>query len=329
MKPPGTGREDRPAGGPSDAALTPAWSKAVDDLVRFTRSERGRRPNTVAAYRRDAEAVARALAAEGFHDPREVGRDELRGHLADLSEAGAARASIARRTSTLRTWFALLERNGRVPTDPAALLLTPKQGRHLPRVLRVDQVEALIAACDPTTAVGARDLALVEFLYASGARVEEACSLTLERLDLQQCQVLLEGKGGKDRIVPIGGAAVRAVESYLSSARPALMAASDRGTAAPADGVVFRGDRGGPLGTRDARTLIGRLALSAGVGHVTPHTLRHSFATHLLEGGADLRVVQELLGHASLATTQRYTHLSRGRLQEVHALAHPRARSVR
>jgi integrase/recombinase XerC len=143
MKPPGTGREDRPAGGPSDAALTPAWSKAVDDLVRFTRSERGRRPNTVAAYRRDAEAVARALAAEGFHDPREVGRDELRGHLADLSEAGAARASIARRTSTLRTWFALLERRGMVAADPTALLVTPKQGRHLPRVLRVDQVVAM------------------------------------------------------------------------------------------------------------------------------------------------------------------------------------------
>jgi len=321
--------EDRPSGGPSDAALSPAWAAAIDELVRFTRSERGRRPNTVAAYQRDATAVARALAAEGFIDPKEIGRDELRGHLADLAEAGAARASIARRTSTLRTWFALLERRGRITADPAALLVTPKQGRHLPRVLRVDQVEAMIEAADPATTVGARDRALVELLYASGARVDEACTLTLERLDLPQSQVRLEGKGGKDRVVPIGGAAVRALRSYLETARPALLSLTNRADGAPADGVVLRGDRGGPLGTRDARTIIGRLALSAGVGHVTPHTLRHSFATHLLEGGADLRIVQELLGHASLATTQRYTHLSRGRLQEVHALAHPRARSPR
>jgi site-specific recombinase XerD len=321
--------EDRPVGDDSDAALSPEWTDAIDDLVRFTRSERGRRPNTVEAYRRDATAVARALAAEGFAGPAAVGRDELRGHLADLAEAGAARATIARRTSTLRTWFSLLERRGRIAADPAALLVTPKQGRHLPRVLRVDQVVAMIDAADPATPVGARDRALLELLYASGARVEEACTLTLDRLDLQQSQVRLEGKGGKDRIVPIGGAAVRALESYLAAARPALLAASAGASTGRADGVVLRGDRGGPLGTRDARTIVGRLAQSAGVGHVTPHTLRHSFATHLLEGGADLRVVQELLGHASLATTQRYTHLSRGRLQEVHALAHPRARTRR
>jgi len=321
--------EDRPVDGPPDAALSPAWSEAIEDLVRFTRSERGRRPNTVEAYRRDATAVALALCAEGFDDPGMIGRDELRGHLVDLAEAGAARATIARRTSTLRTWFSLLERRGRIPADPAALLVTPKQGRHLPRVLRVDQVVAMIEAADPATAVGARDRALVELLYASGARVDEACTLTLERLDLLQSQVRLEGKGGKDRIVPIGGAAVRALRSYLEESRPALLAASTRADTSPVDGVVLRGDRGGPLGTRDARTIIGRLALAAGAGHVTPHTLRHSFATHLLEGGADLRVVQELLGHASLATTQRYTHLSRGRLQEVHALAHPRARSPR
>jgi site-specific recombinase XerD len=324
----------RADGGVRDESIGDAWRAAVDELVRTTRSERGRRPRTVDAYHRDALHVARALTAAGFDEPREVGRDELRGYLADLADAGAARATIARRTSTLRTWFALLERRGLVASDPASLLGTPKQGRHLPRVLRVDQVEALIDAADAGTPTGSRDRALIELLYASGARVDEACTLTLDRLDLAQSQVRLEGKGGKDRIVPIGGAAVRALRAYLDTARPALMAAAatraaGRTTDRATDGVLLRGERGGPLGTRDARTIVGRLADAAGVGHVTPHTLRHSFATHLLEGGADLRVVQELLGHASLATTQRYTHLSRGRLREVHALAHPRARSAR
>jgi site-specific recombinase XerD len=324
----------RADGDAHDGPIGDAWRVAVDELVRSTRSERGRRPRTVDAYHRDALHVARALSAAGFDDPRDVGRDELRGYLADLADAGAARATIARRTSTLRTWFALLERRGLVATDPASLLGTPKQGRHLPRVLRIDQVEALIDAADASSPSGVRDRALIELLYASGARVEEACTLTLDRLDLAQKQVRLEGKGGKDRIVPIGGAAVRALRSYLDDARPTLMAAATarsggRATDRATDGVLLRGDRGGPLGTRDARTIVVRLGEAAGVGHVTPHTLRHSFATHLLEGGADLRVVQELLGHASLATTQRYTHLSRGRLREVHALAHPRARSVR
>ncbi len=322
----------RPAVPPLDPArsagdgLSAAWTDAVDELVRTTRAEQGRRPHTVDAYRRDALHVAHALTAVGVDGPGAVDRDVLRGYLADLADAGAARATIARRTSTLRTWFALLVRRGTVGADPAALLRTPKQGRHLPRVLRHDQVAALIEAADPTTPPGSRDRALVELLYASGARVEEACTLTVDRLDLTASQVRLHGKGGKDRIVPIGGAAVRALHAYLDGARPALLAAAPT---RPADGVLLRGDRGGPLGTRDARTIVGRLAQAAGVGHVTPHTLRHSYATHLLEGGADLRVVQELLGHASLATTQRYTHLSRGRLQEVHASAHPRARAAR
>jgi site-specific recombinase XerD len=316
--------------------LSASWLAAVEELIRHTRSERGRRPHTVDAYRRDALDVARALSAVGFTEPQGIGRDELRGYLADLADAGYARATIARRTSTLRTWFALLERRGQVASDPAALLLSPKQGRHLPRVLRVEQIEAMIDVTDPATTTGSRDRALLELLYASGARVNEACTLTLDRLDLAQSQVRLEGKGGKDRIVPIGGAAIRALTAYLDRARPELLAdhggdGAARGRTRPArdtrtDGIVLRGDRGGPLGTRDARTIVERVAHAAGVGHVTPHTLRHSFATHLLEGGADLRVVQELLGHASLATTQRYTHLSRGRLQEVHASAHPRAR---
>ena len=315
---------------PDHGALSPAWQDAVTELVEHTRAERGRRANTVDAYRRDAEHVAAAAMQRGHTGPGTVDRDELRGYLADLADGGAARATIARRTSTLRTWFALLERRGIVREDPAALLVTPKQGRHLPRVLRVDQVEAMFAAVDPATVEGQRDRALIELLYASGARVAEACSLTLDTLDLSQAQVRLDGKGGKDRIVPIGRAAVDALTTYVRDVRPVLLArADDGGTPRATDAVVLRGDRGGPLGTRDARTIVERLGAAADVGHVTPHTLRHSFATHLLEGGADIRIVQELLGHASLATTQRYTHLSRGRLREVHAMAHPRARLPR
>ena len=313
--------------------LPAAWRSAVEELVTHTRLERGRRPHTVEAYRRDALDLARRAAAWGYAHPGDLGRDELRRYLAELDEEGYARSTVARRTSSLRTWFALLERRGMITDDPAALLATPKQGRHLPRVLRVDQVVAMLDAIEGAEATALRDRALLELLYASGARVAEACGLTLDTLDLAQAQVRLDGKGGKDRIVPIGRAAVDALRVYLRDGRPALLQAaavrSPERSARGIDAVVLRGDRGGPLGTRDARSIVERTARRAGVGHVTPHTLRHSFATHLLEGGADVRVVQELLGHASLATTQRYTHLSRGRLREVHAMAHPRARAIR
>jgi site-specific recombinase XerD len=314
-------------------ALPPAWRTAVEELVTHRRLERGRRPHTVDAYRRDAIDLARRASAWGLERPGDLTRDDLRRYLAELDEEGFARSTLARRTSTLRTWFALLERRGMITEDPAALLATPKQGRHLPRVLRVDQVVAMLDTLEGDGPSQLRDRALLELLYASGARVAEACGLTSEALDLAQAQVRLDGKGGKDRIVPIGRAAVRALTTYLHDARPALLrvdaARATAGTRPPTDAIVLRGDRGGPLGTRDARAIVERAGLRAGVGHVTPHTLRHSFATHLLEGGADVRVVQELLGHASLATTQRYTHLSRGRLREVHAMAHPRARTVR
>jgi site-specific recombinase XerD len=179
----------------------------------------------------------------------------------------------------------------------------------------------LLGAPDPATPSGLRDRALLELLYASAARVGEACGLDLPELDLVQQQVRLEGKGGKQRIVPLGMPAVDALRTYLGVGRSQLAPPQH------ATDAVFVNRRGARLGTRDARTIVERAARAAGVGHVTPHTLRHTAATHLLEGGADIRQVQELLGHSSLATTQRYTHLSRGQLREVHALAHPRARA--
>jgi site-specific recombinase XerD len=316
--------ETPPAPSAPGGVLTAPWQEAVDELVAHVDGELGRRANTVAAYRRDAEDLARRCLAWDVGGPREVDVALLRRYLADLQRRGLARSTAARRASTIRTWFALLARRGLLGHDPAATLATPKQGRHLPRVLRVDQIEALLAAAARTPgAVGMRDRGLLELLYASGARIGELCPLPLDALDLAQALVRLDGKGGKQRLVPIGIPAVRTVGRYLDVARPALLGDG------PDPEVVWLGKQGRPLGVREAREVVRRAGIQAGVGHVTPHTLRHSAATHLLEGGADLRQVQELLGHTSLATTQRYTHLSRGRLVEVHRAAHPRARTRR
>jgi site-specific recombinase XerD len=295
-----------------------AWDDAIELLVEHVALERGRRAATVAAYRSDARDLARTCLDWGIERPDEVELATLRRYLAVLAERGYARSTAARRASTFRVWFGLLERRGVVPSDPTLLLSTPKQGRHLPRVLRVDQVGALLEAPDAGTAIGNRDRALLELLYATGARVAEACGLDLDAVDQEQQLVRLDGKGGKQRIVPLGEPAVDAVRHYLAAGRPELVAGETT------DALLLN-TRGGRLGTRDARTSVERAGITAGLGHVTPHTLRHSYATHLLEHGADVRQVQELLGHASLATTQRYTHLSRGRLREVHAAAHPRA----
>jgi site-specific recombinase XerD len=307
---------------PVDRPALGAWDGALELLVEHLALERGRRSNTVDAYRRDATDLARCCVGWGIAHPDEVELSTLRRYLAELGERGYARSTIARRASTLRTWFALLHRRGLTARDPAGLLGSPKQGRHLPRVLRVDEVDRLLAVPDPATPTGSRDLALIELLYATGARVGEACGLELTGLDLPQQLVRLSGKGGKERIVPLGEPAADALRGYLGAGRPRLL------RSAPTS-ALFLNTRGSPLGTRDARTVVERASLAAGLGRVTPHTLRHSFATHLLDRGADIRMVQELLGHASLATTQRYTHLSRGRLREVHALAHPRARASR
>ncbi len=284
--------------------------------------ERGRGVHTVDAYRRDARDLARTCTDWGIEHPAEVEPMTLRRYLADLTDRGYARSTVARRASTTRSWFSLLSRRGILDVDPAALLGSPKQGRHLPRVLRVDEIDRLLGAPDAQTPVGLRDRALLELLYASGARVSEVTGLDLAALDLPQGLVRLLGKGQKERIVPLGEPAVDTLRDYLGRSRPKL-------SSGRADDAVLLNTRGDRLGPRDARTAVERAAMRAGLGHVTPHTLRHSFATHLLEGGADIRVVQELLGHASLATTQRYTHLSRGRLREVHTLAHPRARAAR
>lgn len=308
--------------GPDATTVAPAWDAALAAFAEHLVLQRDASPHTVAAYVRDIADLAGFCVDLAVEAPGEVELLLLRRYLADLGERGLARATVARRASTVRTFFRFLTRAGAIDRDPATLLGTPKQGRTLPRVLRPEQVAAVILAADVTTPRGLRDRALLEVLYATGARVSEACGLDVGAVDLPQGLVRLFGKGRKERIVPLGEPSVDALRAYLDHGRPAL---SD-GTAT--DALLLNG-RGGRLGTRDARTAVERAGRTAGVGHVTPHTLRHSYATHLLEGGADLRAVQELLGHASLATTQRYTHLSRGQLVEIHATSHPRARSRR
>lgn len=297
----------------------PAWRAAIESFADHLRLERDRSAHTVDAYVRDATRLASWCSGQAIEHPGEVTPSVLRRYLAVEADAGYARSTIARRASAVRTFYAHLRRDGVIADDPASVLSAPRRGRPLPRVLRPDQVAALVDAPDPATAVGLRDRALLEVLYATGARVSEVCALDLDALDGTGL-VRLFGKGRKERIVPLGEPASDAVAAWLERGRGELV---DPGDTTPA---LFLDTRGARIGTRSVRRVVEAAARAAGLGTVTPHTLRHSYATHLLEGGADLRAVQELLGHASLATTQRYTHLSRGHLRETYTAAHPHGR---
>jgi len=296
--------------------LSPAWERAVTAFRAHLVGERGLSVNTVDAYDRDARQLAGFCAEFEIVDPNEVTGLVLRRFLAELGRQGYARGSLARKAASIRALFAVLARRGLVDDDPSAGMATSRSGRSLPRVLRTDEVERLLAVPDETP-VGLRDRALLEFLYASGARVSEAVDLHDRALDLDAAAVRLLGKGDKERIVPLGEPVRVALVRWLRDGRPALVDA-------PTDIVFCAGD-GQRLHQRTVRHMVERRAAAAGLTKVTPHTLRHSYATHLLEGGADLRSVQELLGHAALATTQIYTHVSREQLRTAYEHAHPRA----
>jgi integrase/recombinase XerD len=287
--------------------------------------ERGLSRNTLASYRRDLERYALALTAAGIGDLAAVRSADVTAHLAGLRAAGLASASAARAISAVRGLHRFAAREGLVPADVAADVKPPAPPKRLPKALDVDQVTRLLAVGDDTP-LGLRDKALLEFLYGTGARISEAVGAAIDDLDLAgEPSAVLHGKGGRARLVPVGGYAKAALEAYLVRGRPAL-AAGGRGTPA-----VFLNARGGPLSRQSAWTILHRAAAAAGLPvdgphAVSPHTLRHSYATHLLDGGADVRVVQELLGHASVTTTQVYTLVTVDRLREVYATAHPRAR---
>ena len=300
----------------SDAALIQAFA---DHLA----LERHLADSTVDAYRRDLTQLATFLR-RARRELTTARLPDLRRFLAQLTTLGYARASIARRVGAIHTFYRWAKARGAMESDPSALLGRPKVVSRLPVVLRVPEAAALVeapdvaeGASDADAAVAARDRAILELLYGSGLRVSEVAGLTIERVDLDRGRVNVIGKGDKEREVPLGDPAREAVEAWL-----AVRAVLEPG----ACGELFTNRRGRPIGPRDIRRLVGRYAGATLSGRrVTPHTLRHSFATHLLEGGADIRAVQEMLGHASVATTQRYTHVSRSRLFEAYERSHPRA----
>ena len=303
----------------------------VDIFLDHVTVERGASPHTVAAYRRDLTRYTEFCAGHGVTDPTAVESPLVESFVAHLAVGDAQHpplvaASVARSLAAVRSFHRFLLRDAAVIDDPAAVVSPPRAPQRLPKALRVDEVAALIAAAAASEGVlGVRDTALLEFLYATGARVSEAVGLDVDDWPSDDdAVIMLRGKGGKERIVPVGAMARDAMAAYLVRGRPELSA---RGTFTPA---LFLNSRGRRMTRQNAFAVISRVAQRVGLtAHVSPHTLRHSFATHLLDGGADVRVVQELLGHASVATTQIYTLVTPHRLAEEYAGAHPRARPTR
>ncbi|GAA1965167.1 tyrosine-type recombinase/integrase [Microbacterium deminutum] len=294
-----------------------AWALHLADVRRLS-------PATVRAYRAD---LADFTAATGDVALGEVDLEHLREWLWRATQRGDARATIARRTAAARGFFSWATEHCLISVDPALRLVAPKRGRTLPKVATADvlaglfvELEAAAKSGDP---VALRDHAIMELLYGAALRVSELCGLDVDDLDRDRRTARVMGKGSKERVVPFGAPAGRAVDAYIVRARPAL--AARRTSSSPAGRALFLGARGGRLGARAAYDVVTRTLGPAIGGAAGPHSLRHSAATHLLDGGADLRTVQEILGHASLGTTQIYTHVSTERLTATYRLAHPRA----
>jgi integrase/recombinase XerD len=301
---------------------------SADRFLDYLAVERGLSPNTLEAYRRDLRRYVAYLADRGVFDPARAGEDDIAGFVANLSSSeyspgrGYRPSSVARALAAVRSFHRFLVMEGEAGADPAEGVARPKVPRNLPRPLSVDEVAALVAAPGDDGPVALRDGAILETLYGAGLRISELVALDVDDVDLEEGSVRAVGKGSKERIVPLGRYAVRALQAYLTRSRPALAGPRTRG-------ALFLNTRGGRLTRQGCTNIIKATARRAGIRkRVTPHMLRHSFATHLLEGGADVRVVQELLGHASLATTQIYTLVTKDRLRDVYFTSHPRARRV-
>ena len=280
--------------------------------------ERGLSDRTLDAYGKDLGRFVAFLDARGVRGPRDVAHTDVRDYVYHLKDAGLAATSIRRAQSAIRTYFSFLLGEGVVESDPSERLESPRVWRRLPDVLSRTDVERLVEAADADRPLYWRDRAMLELLYATGMRVSELVGLALNALDLEEGICMVFGKGSKERLVPVGGPARRATERYLRDVRPTL----DHGRG---EGRVFLNARGRPISRMAVWTLVKEASERAGVRiEVSPHTLRHTFATHLLEGGADLAAVQELLGHADISTTQIYTHVDREYLRDVHRRYHPR-----
>lgn len=275
------------------------------EFIRYMRVQRGASEHTLRAYEKDLDRFF------GFLDGAEPDQAGIREFIASELSAGSAKSTVSRRLATLRSFFSFLHREGIVNANPAKLVTSPKVPGRLPRFLSIDEAFDLLSRTGGETVLESRDRALLELAYSSGLRVSELEGLDPGDVDLEEGIVRVMGKGGKERLVPVGGRAREALSDYLKK----------RGSG---DGPLFQNSRGGRLSDRSIRRVVKKYAGLMALGpDVTPHTLRHTFATHLLHGGADLRVIQELLGHSSLSTTQKYTHLDIARLIEVYDSAHP------
>ncbi len=294
---------------------------ACDGFLRSARSERDLSPNTLDAYAVDLAQFSEWVGRSGVADITQIDRVVLRRYIAFLGARGYARRTIARKASSIRALLAWCVERGYIEVDPSEDLAAPKLDKPLPRVLKGAEAAALCDLPPDDEEIGMRDRAILELLYGSGLRVSELCSLDVDDVDLRARAVRVVGKGRKERRVPVSEPARVAVRRYVSEARRALMERGEGEDAA----ALFLNTRGRRMGPRSVRSMLDKYLRAEGHAPVGPHALRHSFATHLLDGGADLRAVQELLGHESLATTQIYTHVSTERLRAVYEQSHPRA----
>jgi integrase/recombinase XerD len=294
-------------------ALPAAFAAALEAFLDGLAVERGLSNNTIEAYQRDLRQHLEMLAARKITRPSAVQESHIILYLGHLRRSGAAPATVMRKVSALRSFYRYLVREEIIAADPCANLPAPQLIRRLPNVLSIEEVEGLLSQPDPSKPRGLRDRGMLELLYATGLRVSELVGLRRGDVNMDLRLLRCVGKGSKERIVPVGRPALRALRAYLDSRRDASP-------------VLFLGNKGKPLTRVAFWRIIARYARQAGVQTpISPHTLRHSFATHMLDGGADLRAIQELLGHANIVTTQIYTHISVDRLREVYRAYHPRA----
>lgn len=285
----------------------------VGAFLQYQAVERGASAHTLRSYRTDLRQFVRFLSAREIRRIEEVDARLLRAYLAWLYHAGLSRASVARKLSAIRSFLAFLTRRGRLRKNPAREVGTPRLPKKLVSFLPIDEAVGLLDRPPATSLGGQRDHAIVELLYATGARVAELCGLDVADLDRSRGTIRVRGKGSKERIIPVGDPALRAVNAYLA-------------LQGEGEGPLFRNLRGGRLTVRSVHRIVRARARAAGLTRrVSPHTLRHTFATHLLDAGADLRLIQDLLGHSRLSTTQHYTHVSADHLMKVYDAAHPRA----
>ncbi|MCA9471237.1 MAG: tyrosine recombinase XerC [Nitrospirales bacterium] len=311
--------------------------EAIRAFITYLDVERGASPETIRNYRSDLRQFVTFLQSihaesQPCPTPTSVESVTIRGFLKWLDDKHEKKSSLARKLATLKSFYRFLTHEGWIDTNPAAQIRSPRQGQRLPKVLTKDDAAILLDAPDSQDRTAMRDRAILETLYSTGARVSELVGLDWDDLDLRSGIARLRGKGKKERIVPIGDVAIQAIEEYRHHASRQKQSAAQSNKPSRVrseDNALFKNNRGGRLTSRSVERIVKKLSQRLPHGAVSPHTLRHSFATHLLDEGADLRVIQELLGHESLATTQKYTQVAADRLMEVYDRAHPRAQHMR